>query len=151
MLCDVDSVALAQRPRTAAVAAHARTTPAPALAERPEGILVVAAVDVLCSRPLHGVQTQCGAWVLALGQGPPRVLPAADGTWAVVHVPRGQPHRPVRRGLSLDYALGVAEDYARRQPTAVLVESPRSVAPAAPPRSSSWRSPVGWRRMSSPR
>jgi hypothetical protein len=59
--------------------------------------VVAAAVDVLCARPLHGVQTQRGAWVLALGQGTLRVLPAADGTRAVVHVPRGQPHRTVRR------------------------------------------------------
>ena len=83
-------------------------------------MLVAAAVDLFRARPLHWVQTQRGAWVLALGQGMLRLQPAAEGTWAVVHVPRGQPHHTVRRGLPLDYALGVAEDYARRPQAAAL-------------------------------
>jgi hypothetical protein len=79
-------------------------------------------VDLFRARPLHWVQTQRGAWVLTLGQGTRRLLPAADGTWAVVHAQRGQAHRPVGQGLPLDYALGVAEDYARRQQAGVLVD-----------------------------
>ena len=131
-LFDVDPAALAQRALTEAVAARVRTTPTPPLAEPPEGTLVATAVDVFRARPLHWVQTQRGAWVLALGQGTLRLLPEATGTWAVVHVPRGQPHRTVRGGLPLDYALGVAEDYARRQPTAVLVD-PRAAWRQQPP------------------
>jgi len=83
---------------------------------------VAASVDLFRSRPLHWVQTQFGAWVLSLGQGTLRLLPAADGTWAVVHAQRGQARREVGGGLPLDYALGVAEDYARRQQAGVLVD-----------------------------
>jgi hypothetical protein len=79
-------------------------------------------VDLFRARPLHWVQTQRGAWVLTLGQGPLRLLPNATGTWAVLHVPRGQARRQVGGGLPLDYALGVAEDYARRQQAGVLVD-----------------------------
>jgi len=68
------------------------------------------------------VQTQRDAWVLTLGQGTLRLLPEAAGTWTVVHVRRGAAHRPVGQGLPLDYALGVAEDYARRQQAGVLVD-----------------------------
>ncbi len=50
------------------------------------------------------------------------MLPEAAGTWTVVHVRRGAAHRPVGQGLPLDYALGVAEDYARRQQAGVLVD-----------------------------
>ena len=119
-LFDVDPAALAQQALTAAVATRAPA--APAAAAILPGTLVAASVDLFRARPLHWVQTQRGAWVLALGQGTLRLQPAAESTWAVVHVPRGQPHRTVRRGLPLDYALGVAEDYARRQRTAVLVD-----------------------------
>jgi hypothetical protein len=36
---------------------------------------------------------------LSLGQGTLRLLPAADGTWAVVHAQRGQARREVGGGL----------------------------------------------------
>jgi superfamily II DNA or RNA helicase len=119
-LFDVEPAALAQRSLTAAVAA--RVPPAPAPAEVPQGTLVAAAVDLFRRRPVHWIQTQAGAWVLSIGQGTLRLLPAADGTWAVVHAQRGQARREVGGGLPLDYALGVAEDYARRQQAGVLVD-----------------------------
>jgi len=121
-LFDVDPATLAQRALTEAVAARPRTVPDTTPAETPPGTLVAASVELFRARPLHGVQTQRGAWVLTLGQGTLRLLPDADGTWAVVHVPRGAAQRAVGRGLPLDYALGVAEDYARRQQAGVLVD-----------------------------
>lgn len=121
-LFDVDPAMLAPRALTAAVAARPRAAPDMTPVAPPPGTLVAASVDLFRARPLHWVQTQRGAWVLTLGQGTRRLLPDADGTWAVVHVPRGEVHRAVGRGLPLDYALGVAEDYARRQQAGVLVD-----------------------------
>jgi superfamily II DNA or RNA helicase len=121
-LFDVDPATLAQRALTAAVAARPRPAPDTLPAEPPQGTLVAASVELFRARPLHWVQTQRGAWVLSIGQGTLRLLPDAAGTWTVVHVPRGERPRPVGQGLPLDYALGVAEDYARRQQAGVLVD-----------------------------
>ena len=121
-LFDVDPAPLARQSLTDAVAARPRAAPDTTPVEPPQGTLVAASVELFRARPLHWVLTQRGAWVLTLGQGTLRLLPAADDTWAVVHVPRGQAHQAVGRGLPLDYALGVAEDYARRQQAGVLVD-----------------------------
>jgi len=57
-------------------------------------IVFAASVELCRARPLHGVQTQRGAWVLTLGQGTLRLLPTAESTWTVVQVLRGEaPHR----------------------------------------------------------
>jgi len=121
-LFDVDPATLARRSLTEAVAARARAMTDATAAEPPDGTLVAAAVDLFRARPLHWVQTQRGAWVLALGQGTLRLLPAAEGTWAVVYSQRDHAPHQVGAGLPLDYALGVAEDYARRQKARALVD-----------------------------
>ena len=121
-LFDVDPATLAQRPLTEAVAARACAAAAPLAAEPPTGTLVAAAVDLFRARPLHWVQTQRGAWVLTLGQGTLRLVPVAEGTWAVVYGPRGAAPQALGAGLPLDYAPGVAEDYARHQKAHALVD-----------------------------
>ena len=81
---------------------------------RVDGELVASAVNLFQSRSLHWQRTQAGAWVLSLGNGFLRLVPQANDRWDVLQVV-GQDSRSLGDGLPLDYAMGVAEDFARKE------------------------------------
>jgi ATP-dependent helicase IRC3 len=85
------------------------------------GELVAQKVGLFGSRPMNWVQAQQGAWVLNLGNGFVRLTPTEDDRWAVHHVARGQ-QITLQAALPLGYAMGCAEDFARKQGADVLVD-----------------------------
>ena len=83
--------------------------------------LVASPVNLFQSRSLHWQQTRQGAWVLSLGQGFLRLTPTGPDSWSVDRSEDGQSDT-IQRELPLDYAMGVAEDYARKQGSLVLID-----------------------------
>jgi ATP-dependent helicase IRC3 len=87
-----------------------------------DGELVASPVNLFASRPLHWAKTRQGAWVLSLGDRGMLRLSTEDGNrWTVHHVLNGTPHQ-LWGGLPLGYAQGVAEDFARKQGSMILLD-----------------------------
>jgi ATP-dependent helicase IRC3 len=87
-----------------------------------DGQLVAVDLDLFRSRPMHWVQTRAGTWVLGLGNGLVKLTPAEGGRWDVYHFEHGGQATLLRAGLPLGYAQGMAEDFARQQGAAVLLD-----------------------------
>lgn len=80
-----------------------------------EGTLRSTPVDLFARRALRWVLTRQGAWVLSLGAQHGTLRLRADGvdTWQVMHVRREVEPALLGDLLPLDYAQGLAEDFAR--------------------------------------
>jgi ATP-dependent helicase IRC3 len=92
--------------------------------ERAHGQMVARAVDLFRQRPMHWL-TSGRSFVLSLGNAGWLVLSAAltseEAHWAATMIdPTGQV-RELASGLSLAYAQGVAEDYAREMGAGGLI------------------------------
>jgi ATP-dependent helicase IRC3 len=85
------------------------------------GDLVAVPVNLFRTRPMHWQQTRQGAWVLSLGDGLLRLVPANGDRWAVERVVSGH-HTTLWDSLPLDYAMGVAEDCARQEGATALLD-----------------------------
>jgi ATP-dependent helicase IRC3 len=85
------------------------------------GDLVAVPVNLFRTRPMHWQQTNQGAWVLTFGDGLLRLTPASGDRWAVERVVPGN-KTTLWESLPLDYAMGAAEDYARREGAGVLLD-----------------------------
>jgi ATP-dependent helicase IRC3 len=123
VLFDCEAATLARQTVTAILAARARQAREREAAI--QGTLRSTPVDLFTRRALRWVQTRQGAWVLSLGaqHGTLRLRPDGPETWQVVQVRRDA--APVQLGVALPlaYAQGLAEDFARRQGVAQLVEA----------------------------
>jgi ATP-dependent helicase IRC3 len=86
-----------------------------------DGELVAVDVDLFRSRPMNWVQTRQGAWVLNVSSGFVRLAPGEGDRWGVYHLANGR-QTVLHAGLPLGYAMGCAEDFARKQGTSVLVD-----------------------------
>jgi ATP-dependent helicase IRC3 len=96
------------------------------------GELVARAVPLFARRPLHWIRLEGGAFGLSLGNGELLALLPEAGKWrAVAKGSRGD--RSLSGPLPLDYAMGAAEDYARRNGAGWLLdrEAPWRRAPAS--------------------
>ncbi len=83
-----------------------------AAAERVQGELVAQTVELFHRRPVHWVEGLDGCFVLSTGQGSLILRPVGE-TWTVEHRPIGAQATVLIDGLSLNFAQGYAEDYAR--------------------------------------
>jgi hypothetical protein len=79
-----------------------------------DGHLVARNVELFRGRPLKWVQAASGAWVLGLGNGSVRLVPVEADRWGVLRLENGK-QTALWSGLTLGYAMGAAEDYAREQ------------------------------------
>ncbi len=98
--------------------AEDRPTEAPAGTWAAE--LVALEVDLFRKRPMAWV-TSAGRYVLSLGDGY-LALEADRDKWSVVRHPRSGAPEHVANGLSLEWAMGSAEDIARQLGAIVLVD-----------------------------
>jgi hypothetical protein len=112
-LLDCDASALRRHTVTATLADRAREVQA--RTDAIQGTLRSTSVDLFTCRALRWVQTRQGAWVLSLGaqHGTLRLRP--DGAAMLLG-----------ETLPLAYAQGLAEDFARRQGVARLVDAEAS-------------------------
>ncbi len=83
-----------------------------AAAERVQGELVAQTVELFHRRPVHWVEGLDGCFVLSTGQGSLILRPVGE-IWTVEHRPIGAKATVLIDGLSLNFAQGYAEDYAR--------------------------------------
>ena len=90
-----------------------------------QGTLRSTPVDLFSRRTLRWIQTRQGAWVLSLGSqhGMLRLTPDGEETWQIVQLRRDVAPLLLGEALPLAYAQGLAEDYARRQGVARLVDT----------------------------
>ena len=93
-----------------------------------QGTLRSTSVDLFACRALRWVQTRQGAWVLSLGaqHGTLRLRPDGAETWQVMQLRRDVAPVVLGETLPLAYAQGLAEDFARRQGVARLVDAEAS-------------------------
>ena len=125
-LLDCDATALRRHTVTALLAD--RALQAQARADAIQGTLRSTPVDLFARRALRWVQTRQGAWVLSLGAqyGTLRLRPDGAETWHVMQLRRDVAPVVLGATLPLAYAQGLAEDFARRQGVARLVDAEAS-------------------------
>ena len=85
------------------------------------GELVSSQVNMFRNSPMRWTQTQTGAWVLSTGKGFIRLSPVPENRWAVYLAEAGH-QITLWDSLPLDYAMGSAEDFVRKQGAGVLVD-----------------------------
>jgi hypothetical protein len=108
------------------------------------GDLIAVPVNLFRTRPMNWQQTNQGAWVLALGNGLLRLTPASGDRWAVERVTRNDT-TTLWESLPLDYAMGAAEDYARKEGAGVLLDpAARWRNEPASPKQINW---LRWKRL----
>ncbi len=76
--------------------------------------------------PLHWVRVEADHFVLSLGNAGQLHLTGADASWQVTLDEARLPRRVLADGLTLEYAQGVAEDFARKTPNAVPIIDPNA-------------------------
>ena len=97
--------------------------------EATAGQLVAHTVDLFSRRPMHWVR-DADRYILSTGDG--FITLVQEGArWSVRYL-GGEAREELASGLDLGYAQGVAEDYARKQGAATLV-NPRASWRALPP------------------
>ncbi|MDP9356705.1 MAG: DEAD/DEAH box helicase, partial [Chloroflexota bacterium] len=107
--------------KTKTVAAAIAERDAPPIPTAAGGQLVSATVDLFRQRPANWIPTGTGRAVLPLGDGTLVLRPQFGDRWDVLHVPREGTPMVLSAGLTLGYAQGFAEDYARRLGAHALV------------------------------
>ncbi len=107
--------------KTKTVAAAIAEHDAPPIPAEAGGQLVSATVDLFRQRPANWIPTGTGRAVLPLGDGTLVLRPQFGDRWDVLHVPREGAPMVLSTGLTLGYAQGFAEDYARRLGAHALV------------------------------
>ena len=95
--------------------------------QRQQGELIARAVDLFQQRELNWIQADGGQFILSLGKHGFITLARSDDAWSVLFI-QGGDRKVLADGLDLGYAMGTAEDHARRLGQDVLLD-----------RSASWR------------
>jgi len=87
-----------------------------------DGALVSSIVNIFRQRPANWIPTRTGRFALPTGRSTLVLKPGFGDVWDVIEVPAGAHSTTIASGLSLEFAQGVAEDYARDSGAMSLID-----------------------------
>jgi ATP-dependent helicase IRC3 len=103
------------------------------------GELIARTIDLFRRRMVHWAPTANGRFVLSTGEGSIVLRPSNGETWDAVYAPTGGTPETIASQLTLGYAQGVAEDFARTLGARALIAKGASWRDEEPTTKQLWK------------